>query len=276
MCKPVIKWVGGKRQLLNELKKYMPKEFNTYFEPFIGGGALFFDLKIEKSFINDYNSELTNLYEIIKNKPNKLIKDLKKHENNSEYFYKIRELDRTPSSYKRLSKVKKASRFIYLNKTGFNGLYRVNRNGQFNVPFGKYKNPNYADEDNILECSNLLQKTTILNGDFENIKKFIKRGDFVYFDPPYVPISDTSNFTGYTDKGFDEDMQFRLKELCDYIHNIGAYFMLSNSYTPYIEELYKGYNLIIVQANRALNCKANGRGKINEYLVINYSVNEEK
>jgi len=218
MCKPVIKWVGGKRQLLSELKKYMPKEFNTYFEPFIGGGALFFDLKIEKSFINDYNSELTNLYEIIKNKPHELIKDLKKHENNSEYFYKTRELDRTPSSYQRLSKVKKASRFIYLNKTGFNGLYRVNRKGQFNVPFGKYKNPNYADDNNILDCSKLLQETTILNGDFENIKKFIQRGDFVYFDPPYVPISDTSNFTGYTDKGFDEDMQFRLKELCDYIH----------------------------------------------------------
>jgi len=276
MCKPVIKWVGGKRQLLSELKKYMPKEFNTYFEPFIGGGALFFDLKIEKSFINDYNSELTNLYEIIKNKPHELIKDLKKHENNSEYFYKTRELDRTPSSYQRLSKVKKASRFIYLNKTGFNGLYRVNRKGQFNVPFGKYKNPNYADDNNILDCSKLLQETTILNGDFENIKKFIQRGDFVYFDPPYVPISDTSNFTGYTDKGFDEDMQFRLKELCDYIHYIGAYFMLSNSYTSYIKELYQDYNLITVQANRALNCKANGRGKINEYLVINYSVNEEE
>lgn len=274
MCKPVIKWVGGKRQLLSELKKYMPKEFNTYFEPFIGGGALFFDLKIKKSFINDYNSELTNLYEIIKNKPNELIKDLEKHENNSEYFYKIRELDRIPEKYKKLSKVKKASRFIYLNKTGFNGLYRVNRNGQFNVPFGKYKNPNYIDSENILACSKLLQETTILNGDFEIIKKYIKKGDFVYFDPPYVPLNETSNFTNYTEKGFDEDMQFRLKELCDYIDSIGAYFMLSNSYTKYIENLYEEYNLITVQANRALNCKASGRGKINEYIVVNYEINK--
>lgn len=274
MCKPVIKWVGGKRQLLDELKKYMPKKFNTYFEPFIGGGALFFDLKIKKSFINDYNSELTNLYDIIKRKPNELIEDLMEHQNNSEYFYRIRELDRTPEKYKKLSNIKKASRFIYLNKTGFNGLYRVNKNGQFNVPFGKYKNPNYADSNNILACSNLLQETTILNGDFEIIKKYIKKDDFVYFDPPYVPLNNTSNFTGYTDKGFDEDMQFRLKELCDYINSIGAYFMLSNSYTEYIENLYKEYNLITVQANRALNCKAAGRGKINEYIVINYKVNK--
>jgi DNA adenine methylase len=274
MCKPVIKWVGGKRQLLNELKQYMPKKFNTYFEPFIGGGALFFDLKIEKSFINDYNSELTNLYEIIKNYPEELIQDLEKHKNDSDYFYKIRELDRTPEKYKKISKIKKASRFIYLNKTGFNGLYRVNKSGQFNVPFGRYKNPNYADKENILACSNLLQHTTILNGDFEIIKEYIQKGDFVYLDPPYVPLNGTSSFTEYTDKGFDEDTQFRLKELCDYINSIGAYFMLSNSYTDYIKNLYKDYNLITVQANRALNCKATGRGKINEYIVINYKINK--
>lgn len=274
MCKPVVKWVGGKRQLIKELKKYMPKKFDTYFEPFIGGGALFFNLKLEKSFINDYNTELINLYEVIKNNPEELIKDLEKHKNNSEYYYKIRELDRIPEKYKRLSKIKKASRFIYLNKTGFNGLYRVNKNGQFNVPFGKYTNPSYAENSNILNCSKLLEKTTILNGDFEIIKKYIQKGDFVYFDPPYVPLSETSSFTEYTNKGFDEDMQFRLKELCDYIHNIGAYFMLSNSYTEYIKDLYKEYTLITVQANRALNCKANGRGKINEYIVINYEVNK--
>ncbi|RXJ56452.1 DNA adenine methylase [Candidatus Marinarcus aquaticus] len=272
MCKPVIKWVGGKRQLLNELKKYMPEKFNTYFEPFIGGGALFFDLKLEKSFINDYNSELTNLYEIIKNNPKELIKDLGKHQNNADYYYKIRALDRTPTKYKRLTNIKKASRFIYLNKTGFNGLYRVNKSGQFNVPFGKYKNPNYADFDNIFACSDLLQETTILNGDFEIIKPYICKGDFIYFDPPYVPLNETSSFTEYTDKGFDEDMQFRLKELCDYIHSIGAFFMLSNSYTDYIKDLYNEYELITVQANRALNCKASGRGKINEYIVVNYKI----
>ena len=163
-----------------------------------------------------------------------------------------------------------------MNKTGFNGLYRVNKSGQFNVPYGRYVNPNYIDEENILACSEFLQSTTILNGDFEGIRKYLKKGDFVYFDPPYVPLNETSNFTGYTDKGFDEDMQFRLKELCDYIDSIGAYFMLSNSYTDYIKDLYSGYELITLQANRALNCKANGRGKINEYLVMNYKSNKEK
>lgn len=275
MCKPVIKWVGGKRQLLTEIKKHMPLQFNTYFEPFIGGGALFFDLKLEKSFINDYNKELTNLYQIIKTKPKELIKDLKIHQNTSEYYYEIRALDRD-EKYKKLSKIKKASRFIFLNKTGFNGLYRVNKSGQNNVPYGRYINPNYIDEDNILACSEFLQSATISSGDFEGIKEHVKKGDFVYFDPPYVPLNETSSFTGYTDKGFDEDMQFRLKELCDYIDSIGAYFMLSNSYTKYIEDLYSGYKLITVQANRALNCKANGRGKINEYLVINYNYNKEK
>lgn len=268
--KPFIKWVGGKRQLIGEIKEYMPKKFNNYFEPFIGGGAVFFELKQHNSFINDYNQELTNLYEIIKTKPNELLKDLKKHKNTEEYYYEIRSLDREPTKYKRLSKVKKASRFIYLNKTGFNGLYRVNKKGQNNVPFGRYKDPKFADEENILACSELLQSTTIMNGDFENIKAHIKEGDFVYFDPPYVPLNETSNFTAYTDKGFDDDMQFRLKELCDYIDGIGAYFMLSNSYTDFILDLYDGYTIKTVEANRALNCKASGRGKIKEVIVINY------
>jgi DNA adenine methylase len=268
--KPFIKWVGGKRQLIKQIKKYMPQKFNNYFEPFIGGGALFFDLKIENSFINDYNPELTNLYNIIKTKPSELIDELKGHINSSEYYYDMRALDRDESSYKKLSDVKKASRFIYLNKSGFNGLYRVNKKGQNNVPYGRYSDPKYLDEINIKACSCLLQSTTITTGDFENIKEHIKKGDFIYLDPPYVPLNATSSFTSYTDKGFDEDMQFRLKELCDYIDGVGAYFMLSNSYTDFILELYKDYDIKTVEANRALNCKASGRGKVNEVLVINY------
>lgn len=271
MCKPVIKWVGGKRQLINELKSFLPKKYNRYFEPFIGGGALFFSLKHQNAFISDYNYELTNLYSIIKDKPDEIIKDLKKHKNTEEYYYEMRALDRDEKKYKRLSNVKKASRFIYLNKTGFNGLYRVNKSGQHNVPYGKYKNPTWLDEENLLECSKLLAQTEIQTGDFEIIKEHIQKGDLVYFDPPYVPLNENS-FTSYTHNGFDSNMQERLKKLCDYIDSIGAYFMLSNSYTEYILDLYKDYDIKTVMANRAVNCKATGRGKIKEVVVLNYKV----
>lgn len=271
MCKPVIKWVGGKRQLINELKSFLPKKYNRYFEPFIGGGALFFALKHKNSFISDYNHELTNLYTIIKEQPEKLIEDLKKHKNTEEYYYNMRALDRDTKRYKRISAIKKASRFIYLNKTGFNGLYRVNKSGQHNVPYGKYINPKWIDEENILECSKLLADTEIQTGDFEIIKEHIQKGDLIYFDPPYVPLNKTS-FTSYTHNGFDNDMQIRLKNLCDYINSIGAYFMLSNSYTDYILDLYKDYNIQTVMANRAVNCKATGRGKIKEVVVLNYNL----
>lgn len=270
MSKPVVKWVGGKRQLLNEIKKNLPAKYNNYFEPFIGGGALFFDLKHHTSFINDYNKDLINLYRVIKTHPNKLLKDLEKHINTKEYYYSLREIDRDLEKYNELSNIEKASRFMYLNKTGFNGLYRVNQKNQYNVPFGSYKNPKIIDTENILSVSKLLQDTKITNGDFENIKKYIEKNDFVYFDPPYVPVNKTSSFTGYTDKGFDNEMQLRLKSFCDYIDSIGAYFMLSNSYTEFILELYKDYKIITVEANRALNCKAEGRGKIKEVLVVNY------
>ena len=270
MCKPVIKWVGGKRQLINEIKNNLPEQFNRYFEPFIGGGALFFTLKPTNAFINDYNPELTNLYEIIKTQPKKLIEDLKKHTNTEEYYYQLRALDRDTKQYEKLSNLQKASRFIFLNKTGYNGLYRVNKKGQNNVPYGRYTNPTIFEEENILACSEALQSTTITNGDFENIKDHIKKGDFIYFDPPYVPLNATSSFTAYTDKGFDDDMQFRLKELCDHIESIGAYFLLSNSYTDFILDLYQDYKIVTVQANRALNCKADARGKIKEVLVKNY------
>ncbi|MDQ7061912.1 MAG: DNA adenine methylase [Sulfurimonas sp.] len=271
MCKPVIKWVGGKRQLIEDLTNLLPKKYNRYFEPFIGGGALFFSLKHKNSFINDYNHELTNLYLCIKNNPTELIKDLSKHKNDEEYYYYIRALDRDEKIYSKLSDIQKASRFIYMNKTGFNGLYRVNKKGQHNVPYGRYKNPNWIDEENINECSKLLEQTEIGTGDFEAIKPLIKKGDFVYFDPPYVPLNDTS-FTSYTKKGFDIETQERLKDMCDYIDKMGAYFMLSNSYNDYILDLYKDYDIKTVLANRAVNCKATGRGKIKEVVVINYKV----
>jgi DNA adenine methylase len=272
MGKPIIKWVGGKRQLLNELKRIMPKKYNRYFEPFIGGGALFFELEPKGAFINDYNSELINLYTVIRNNPNKLIDNVCKHKNESNYYYNIRALDRDAKAYNKLSDIEKASRFIYLNKTGFNGLYRVNSKGQFNVPFGRYEHPNYYDLKNIEECSNILQYTEISNDDFEIIRNKVQKEDFVYLDPPYVPLNATSSFTGYTDKGFDEHMQLRLRKLCDHIDSVGAFFMLSNSYTNYILELYdvEGYTVHTVKASRNINSKASGRGKIKEVVITNY------
>ena len=270
MCKPIIKWVGGKRQLITELKSLLPKNYNKYIEPFFGGGALFFELKPRNAIINDYNKELINFYKVVRDNPEELINDVCKHKNEPDYYYKIRALDRDKKVFNELTSIEKASRFIYLNKTGFNGLYRVNSKGQYNVPFGKYKNPSYYDFDNISACSELLKNVRITKGDFENIKEKINKGDLVYFDPPYVPLNKTSNFTGYTNKGFDESMQIRLKKLCDYTTEVGAYFMLSNSYTDFILNLYQRYNIHIVEAKRSINSKGTGRGKINEVIITNY------
>lgn len=272
MCKPVLKWVGGKRQLIADIKDNLPASFNSYFEPFIGGGALFFNLKKTECHINDFNEDLVNVYKVIKRQPHKLIEALGKHSNTAEYYYKIRALDRTPK-FAEMSEVDRASRFIFLNKTGFNGLYRVNKAGQNNVPFGKYNNPRIVDKDNILECNKLLQKTFITQGDFEKIKAKIKKGDFVYFDPPYIPISKTSSFTSYTSNGFNIKEQQRLRKFCDYIDSIGAYFLLSNSSADEVTALYQDYRIQKVTANRAINCKSAGRGKVGELLIMNYEPN---
>lgn len=270
--KPFIKWVGGKRQLLPELQKRMPDDVNSYFEPFIGGGALMWTLdkfKFQRIVINDYNHDLANLYRVVKEQPEQLLMDLRKHRNTEHYYYQMREMDRT-SGYSRRTRVTKASRFIYLNKTGFNGLYRVNSAGQNNVPFGKYENPCIVETANIMACSAFLQNIEILNGDFELIRPMLDKKSFVYLDPPYAPLSATSSFTGYTDQGFNEAMQLRLKEFCDHIDGIGAKFMLSNSSAPLIYNLYRDYRIDEVLASRAVNCKANGRGKVNEFVIRNY------
>ncbi|MEI8390752.1 MAG: DNA adenine methylase [bacterium] len=266
---PIVKWAGGKRQLLTDLKNNLPKKFNRYFEPFIGGGALFFNLHPENSYISDINPELINLYQVIKNNAYELIEDLKQHKNTEEYFYEIRNIDRN-SRYKKWSDIQKASRFIYMNRTCFNGLYRVNSKGEFNVPFGKYSNPRILDEVNLLNCSQLFQNTEIRHSDFSEILKHVQKGDFVYFDPPYAPLNETSSFTSYTKEGFGGDMQVKLKELCDELDNLGVYFMLSNSDTKGINELYKNYEIKKVFASRAINSVASKRGKITEVLVRNY------
>lgn len=266
---PIVKWVGGKRQLMFELLNNIPQNYNRYFEPFVGGGALFFELQPDNAYISDMNEELINLYQVVRDNVNELIKDLKKHEISKEYFMEIRNIDRR-SEYRNWSRIQKASRFIYLNRTCFNGLYRVNSQGQFNVPFGHYKNPRIIDENNLINCSNLLQKTEIRHADFSEILKKVKKGDFVYFDPPYVPLSETSSFTSYTKDGFDMDMQFKLRDVCDELDSMGVKFLLSNSDTKLVNELYENYNIKKVFASRPINANADGRGKITEVLVRNY------
>lgn len=266
---PIVKWVGGKRQLMFELLKNMPKSYNRYFEPFIGGGALFFELQPEQAYISDMNEELINLYSVVRDNVYGLIDDLSKHEVSKEYFLEIRNIDRT-EKYAEFSDVERASRFIYLNRTCFNGMYRVNSQGQFNVPFGHYKNPRIIDENNLLNCSELLKKTEIKCADFSEILTNVKKGDFVYFDPPYVPLNETSSFTSYTKDGFDIDMQFKLRDVCDELDSMGIKFMLSNSDTKLVNELYANYEIKKVFASRQINANADGRGKITEVLVRNY------
>lgn len=271
---PVVKWAGGKRQLIPEIIKWIPPldTISTYYEPFVGGGAVLFRLKPKRAVINDINGELINLYKVIRDDVEALIEDLKKHKNEKEYFYAIRELDRNPDIYNSLSLVEKASRTLYLNKTCFNGLYRVNSAGHFNVPFGRYKNPNIVNADTLRAVSRYFNKADvrILRGDFEDCVKWARERAFVYFDPPYHPVSDTSNFTSYSEDGFGEEEQRRLKELCDRLNAKGIKFLLSNSSTDFIRKLYDGYKIETVPAKRAINSDANGRGPINEVLIRNY------
>lgn len=271
---PFLKWAGGKRQLLPQLRKYYPEKFNTYYEPFVGAGAVLFDLKPKNAVINDTNEELINLYNVIKNegKLELLINSLQTHKNEKEYFYEVREWDRQ-EIYKELPDWKKASRFIYLNKTCFNGLYRVNSKGFFNVPYGKYKNPDYVNEDVLRAVHQYLNKNNIeiMNTDFEKAVINAKSGDFIYFDPPYDPISKTSSFTSYTGNGFGENEQIRLRDTFKKLYENGCYVLLSNSNTEFIKSIYSeipGVEIVEVDANRSINSKGDKRGKIKEVLII--------
>ena len=270
LTRPFLKWAGGKRQLLPQISKLVPK-MKTYYEPFIGAGAVLFHLQPKKAVINDTNVELINCYDTIKNNLDKLIEDLNNHKNEKEYFYSIRELDRMPA-YQKLSDVGRSSRIIYLNKTCYNGLFRVNSQGQFNTPFGRYNNPKIVDETVLKAVNKYLNSSdvTILNLDFEEAVSTAKKGDFVYFDPPYDPISDTSSFTGYDINGFNKNEQKRLKDTFEELTNKGVKCMLSNSKTPFITKLYNEYVTIDVSAIRSINSNASKRGKIEEILVLNY------
>ena len=271
-AKPFIKWVGWKRQLISQFQELFPKDFENYHEPFLWGWAVFFNLQKKKSFLSDVNEELINLYQVIKKEPKKLIKFLKTLEYSKETFLEIRSWDREEWGLSNYSKIQRAGRFMYLNRTCFNGLYRVNSSGQFNVPFWKYSNPDFVQEENILNTSKLLNKTDaqIKLASFEKVLENAKKCDFVYFDPPYDVLTESANFTSYDKSWFWQDMQKKLAETCKKLDKAGVKFMLSNHNTPFIRKLYKDFNFSIVKARRNVNSKWNWRGEVEEIVVRNY------
>ncbi|HCA29325.1 MAG TPA: modification methylase [Ruminococcaceae bacterium] len=275
LISPILKWVGGKRQLLSEIMPLINKSCSTYIEPFVGGGAVLFELQPKKAIINDYNEELINVYRVVKDSPEELISELKVYEekNNEDFFYEVRSLDRTPE-YAGMSATKKAARVIYLNKTCYNGLYRVNAAGQFNSPYGRYKKPNIVNATTIKAMSKYFNSNNIVikQGDYRDALKGIRKGAFVYLDPPYMPISTSSSFTGYTENGFSYEQQVELKKECDKLKEKGVSFLQSNSDCIEIRNLYKDYEILTVKAKRSINSNALKRGEINEVLI--YYVSE--
>ncbi|NEP16893.1 MAG: DNA adenine methylase [Leptolyngbya sp. SIO4C1] len=272
--RPFLKWAGGKRQLLPELLKYVPScaPGRKYYEPFIGGGALLLTLLPQRAVIGDSNAELINCYQVVRDSLGELIEALRQHRNDADYFYQIRAWDRQ-ADYALRTPVQRAARIIYLNKTCYNGLFRVNSKGQFNAPFGRYKRPNILDEAALSAVSNYLQRTEvdIFKADFADSVSTAAQGDFVYFDPPYDPVSETASFTSYDRSGFDRSQQQRLKEVVDELTARGAQVLVSNAYTDFIRDLYQGYPCLRVSATRAINSNALKRGKVDEILIMNYS-----
>ncbi len=300
-AKPFLKWAGGKRQIINQIHKFLPIELSgsqqySYMEPFLGGGAVFFSLfsspNMKHSILLDTNSVLIISYKVIKNHVFKLINRLKLFENiynnfqskeeRSEYYYNTRD------NFNKLKKkvslhnfeddwIELASKFIFLNRTCFNGLYRVNSKGEFNVPQGSYKNPKICDSENLVHVSQSLQKAIILNADFELSEKYIDTSTFVYLDPPYRPINETSGFTSYTKENFTDDDQERLARFCYRLDNKGVKFLLSNSdpknadpTDDFFDKLYKGFRIVRIPARRNINSNGNERGIITELLIMNY------
>jgi DNA adenine methylase len=268
--RPFLKWAGGKRQLIKQLDGFIPAKFKTYIEPFVGGGAMFFYLLPKKAILMDTNKELINCYQVIKEDVNSLIMTLSQHKNEKEYYYNIRNKDRH-EDFLQWTDVDRASRTIYLNRCCYNGLYRVNKKGQFNVPFGRYKNPRFLDEINLKAVNIALRNTTILHESFEACVNYAKRGDYVYFDPPYFPISRSANFTSYTKDNFGREMQQTLFKVFLQLDKKGCKVMLSNSHSSFILDLYSEYYINTLTASRAINSDASKRGKIKEVLITNYT-----
>ena len=290
LAKPFIKWVGGKSQLLEEIREKYPQKIEKYCEPFVGGGAVLFDVlskfQPKQVLINDINKELINTYSQIKNNCKEMISQLSEIqskyrnqslEQNKEFFYEKRNrYNELKVNGNEAENLEKAVLFIFLNKTCFNGLYRVNKKGQFNVPMGAYKNPTICDDENLRNISEALQNVTIVCGDYSLSKEFIDKDTFVYLDPPYRPISDTSGFTSYNIDAFDDNEQIRLAKFIDEINQTGAKIVLSNSDPKnvneednFFDDLYKNYIINRVEASRAINSNGDKRGKIKELLICN-------
>ena len=274
--KPFVKWVGGKRQLMQDLENNFPKQFTTYHEPFLGGGAVMFNLLTKKPQlscnVSDFNSDLILAYVTIRDKLEKLIESLENHSKNyqkdsAEYYYEVRKQE--PKQ-----QIEKVSRLLFLNKTCFNGLYRVNKKGQFNVPLGRYTNPNIVNKENLTAVSKILQskKIKISCRDFEAILGDAKKGDLVYFDPPYQPVSSTANFTSYTHRDFTEDDLERLAKLADQLHSKGCYVLLSNSNSKTVKDFFskKYWKISSINVNRAINSNAQKRTGHKEIIIKNY------
>jgi DNA adenine methylase len=274
-----LKWAGGKLQLIEQFKNLFPHNFNNYYEPFIGSGAVFFylksKLKLNKVFLSDANEELINCFVAVRDKPSELIELLSNHQkkHSKEYYYAVRSIE-----CDRLDSVNKAARLIYLNKTCFNGLYRVNSKGQFNVPMGDYENPCIFDTNTLYQASQLLQGVHLRVMAFEKVVNFAQKDDFIYLDPPYIPLSKTSSFTQYSKGSFSGKEQKRLSEVFRILDLRGCFVMLSNSDHALTRELYRDYekNIVIVRAKRMINSVGSKRGVINEVVVTNYDTTEIK
>ncbi len=269
---PVLKWVGGKRQLLGTLTPLLPQRIITYCEPFVGGGALLFHLQPNTAYVNDINGDLIRVYNVIKSDVESLIAALQEYKNEADFFYAVRDWDRDKEKYSSLSDVQKAARILYLNKTCYNGLFRVNNAGEFNSPFGNYRNPNIVNAPTLRAVNSYLNTATVhlSSTDYAEVLKTLPKWTFVYLDPPYDPVSDTSSFTSYSKGGFSRNDQIRLRECCDDLNAKGLKFMLSNSATDFIKKQYSAYHITVVQAKRTVNSDSTKRGEVDEVVVRNY------
>lgn len=273
--RPFLKWVGGKGQLLNELTTRTPHGFGAYHEPFLGGGAFYFALqrmgRINEAHLADLNWELIDTFRVVRDQPEEILERLEKFRHTETFYYNMRR-----KNPKRMKPVNRAARMIFLNKTCFNGLYRVNQKGKFNVPFGRFKNPKFRDPENLFAVSEALNATQLHTAAFHSVMDRAKAGDFVYFDPPYIPVSDTANFTCYQAKGFAYIDQIMLRDVARQLSERGVYVMLSNSAVPLTRELYGDHFFLTeIKARRNINRDASKRGKISEYIITNYPVGDQ-
>ena len=268
---PFLKWAGGKTQLIPEIYPRIPVIKDRYIEPFMGAAAIFFHVSPQKGWLNDINEELVNCFCTVRDEVEQLIEKLSSYRYDRDFYYKIRALDRQEGGLYNLDKIERAARFIFLNRTCFNGLYRVNSKGHFNVPFGRYKNPDIAIKEKLLGCHRLMQDTKITQMHFREVLSKVKQGDFVYLDPPYLPLSNSSNFTTYDKRGFGEEEQLELAEFLHYFNQKNISFLASNADHPIIYALYEGLKIIKISAKRSINSNPKKRGQIGELLISNSS-----